>query len=64
MDDALGFAGTSEFEINPDAVTKVFDLLFKLGPAEREGGAVKPRYNGILAAKTVAAGECPRKLSF
>ena len=43
MDDALGFAGTSEFEINPDAVTKIVDLLFKLGPAEREGGAVKPR---------------------
>ena len=43
MDDALGFAGTSEFEINSDAVTKVVDLLFKLGPAEREGRTVKPR---------------------
>ena len=43
MDDALGFAGTSELEINPDAVTKVVDLLFQLGPAEREGGTVKPR---------------------
>ena len=40
MDDPLGFAWPSQCEINSNAVTKVVDLLFKLGPAEREGGTV------------------------
>ena len=34
MDDPLGFAGTSQCEVNFDAVTKIVDLLFKVATAE------------------------------
>ena len=40
MDDPLGFAWPSQCKINSNAATKVVDLLFKLGAAEREGGTV------------------------